>query len=496
MRVAMNTGTLHRFDSIDLQPKFESFAYQLNAVHSVSQLEYAALFHEQGLGKTKIALDLVVQWLKDKVVDSVILVTKKSLMNNWQEEIENHVWLKFVVLDNDRIRSSRSYNRPYRIYLTHYEAVSSNEVGLELFLKTRRVGAILDEAHRIKNPDGKITRSFLHLSRLFIRRVIMTGTPVANRPQDIWAQIYFLDHGKSLGEDFQSFKKKYDIPKKMNAYERENYEYGLTTIFCSVESFSVRETKESAGIELPHKRLVNVDVELEQCQRILYSKYKEQIRVEIFRNGCSNPTIDDVESTLKKLLRLVQVASNPILVDDSYSSQPGKFDELLRIIEGLEDGGKIVVWTNFILNSTYLVKKLNKFGALKLNGKMSMEERATAVQKFKSDSSKRVLVATPGAAKEGLTLTVANTAVFFDRNFSLNDWLQAQDRIHRISQTKPCTIYHLLALDTIDKWVDELLLYKRRVAGLAQGDISDVNKTFEKIDSESGITNIIAKVVS
>ena len=80
-------------------------------------------------------------------------------------------------------------------------------------------------------------------------------------------------------------------------------------------------------------------------------------------------------------------------------------------------------------------------------------------------------MATPGAAKEGLTLTVANHAVFFDRTFSLDDYLQAQDRIHRISQTQQCLVENIVASNTIDEWIEELLSAKQLAAALTQGDI-------------------------
>jgi SNF2 family DNA or RNA helicase len=82
------------------------------------------------------------------------------------------------------------------------------------------------------------------------------------------------------------------------------------------------------------------------------------------------------------------------------------------------------------------------------------------------------LVATPASAKEGLTLTVANNAIFFDRSFSLDDYLQAQDRIHRISQKKDCSVINLLAANSIDDWVELLLSAKGLAAQLAQGDIT------------------------
>src|SRR6185312_16132289 len=97
-------------------------------------------------------------------------------------------------------------------------------------------------------------------------------------------------------------------------------------------------------------------------------------------------------------------------------------------------------------------------------------DRSGALSSFKNDSECRVLVATPGAAKEGLTLTVTNHAIFYDRSFSLDDYLQAQDRIHRISQGKPCYVHNLIARNTIDEWVDRLLAAKHLAAQLGQGD--------------------------
>jgi SNF2 family DNA or RNA helicase len=101
-----------------------------------------------------------------------------------------------------------------------------------------------------------------------------------------------------------------------------------------------------------------------------------------------------------------------------------------------------------------------------------MEERNKAIERFLSRDDCRVLIATPGAAKEGLTLTVANHVIFYDRSFSLDDYLQAQDRIHRISQKKTCHVYNLIMENSIDEWVDMLLHSKQLAAQLLQGDIS------------------------
>ena len=123
---------------------------------------------------------------------------------------------------------------------------------------------------------------------------------------------------------------------------------------------------------------------------------------------------------------------------------------------------------------------------------MAIEDRNKAVDKFKKDETCRVLFATPQAAKEGLTLTVANNAIFYDRTFNLDDYLQAQDRIHRISQKKNCFIYIIKIHNSIDDWIDALLVAKQQAAFLAQGDISkDEYKALADYSYSQLIKNIL-----
>lgn len=468
-------------NKLSLDAKHNAFVYQLSAINAVKDLEYAALFHEQGLGKTKIALDLVLEWLKNDVVDSAMVVTKKGLVLNWEKEIKTHTNLSYAVLSGKRVKNSILYNRPFQLYLSHYEAIHSNKKGLALLLETRRIGVILDEAHRIKNPEGLVSLTLFELASKFKRRVVMTGTPVANRPFDIWAQIYFLDEGKSLGKCFNEFKERYELPTNITDGANDEYEDSLKDIYQSIRPFSIRETKKTAGLELPEKQLFNVKVDMELEQEQLYGKFKQGLSAEVLRDGVL--ITDNVDQILKRLLRLVQVASNPSLVDESYDKCPGKFTVLEKLISSIGRNEKLIVWTNFVQNANYLCKSLASCGALKVHGKMAISERNRSIEKFLKITSHRVLVATPGAAKEGLTLTVANYAVFYDRNFSLNDWLQAQDRIHRVSQNRDCYVFHLLAKNSIDLWIDQLLEYKQRLARLVLND-PDRAEVVESIKGE------------
>ncbi len=466
------------------------FVYQVAAVNAVKNLEYSAIFHEQGLGKTKIGVDLCLLWLKEKVVDSVLVVTKRALIQNWCDELAAHSHLKPRILDQDRRRNFYALNSPARLYLTHYEVLRSEQKRLTLFLKTRRVAVILDEAHKIKNPESQVTRALFALSPGFIKRVIMTGTPVANRPYDLWAQIYFLDCGRSLGENFSAFKSELDLSNDLasDQSKKMRFEASLGALFEKISSFSVRETKQTADIHLPNKELKNTVVDLEPKQAEIYDTFRQECAAIVVKGG--RPMLDDAEEILKRLLRLVQVASNPRLVDEAYRGIPGKFPILESMLYKISDASeKAIVWTSFTANVDWLKRQLQQFGAVRVHGKMSYEERQRSLQSFKNEDDCRVLVATPASAKEGLTLTVANHAIFYDRSFSLDDYLQAQDRIHRISQKKTAFITNLIAKNTIDEWVEVLLAAKHLAAKLGQGDIT-------KSQYESEISYSFGEMVS
>jgi SNF2 family DNA or RNA helicase len=457
----------------NINPKYKAFPYQDEAVRSICDLEYAAVFHEQGLGKSKIAIDVMLYWLEKKYIDTVIFIVKKSLINNWLKELSIGSFIKPRIISQNRRGNHFVFNSPSRVIVTHYEAIKTEKERFRLFLKTRNVAVILDEATKIKNPDSDLTKAFFELSHLFKKRIIMTGLPVANRPCDIWSQIFFLDKGKSLGTSFNDFKKRADFNDALSYSidEQNNFEGFLSKIFNKIAKFSVRETKNSGVITLPDKIFENIITSWEPRQLDLYSQVKDDLKAIVIKEGL--PKEDDADAVLKRLLRLVQIASNPKLIDDSYSTEPGKYPYLYELVLNIcNKNEKCIVWTTFTENADALAEFLKLFGVCKIHGKLSMEQRNNSIEYFLNDEEKRVLVATPGSAKEGLTLTVANHAIFFDRSFSLDDYSQAQDRIHRISQKKNCYVYNLIMEESIDQWVDALLRAKDLAAKLTQGDIS------------------------
>ena len=271
------------------------------------------------------------------------------------------------------------------------------------------------------------------------------------------------DQGKNLGTDFNSFKKETDLSNKLSRDEnlQSNFEVAVSGIHSKIKNFSVRETKNSGIVELPDKVYVRETADFAPEQKSLYDRVREEIKIEVVKDG--ELVEDDSSAIVKRLLRLVQITSNPRLVDDSFSGESAKEAVLDRLIqEILANGEKCIVWSSFIKNVDDFCKKYSELGSAKIHGGMNMTDRNRSVERFYTDDY-RILFATPASAKEGLTLTMANHVIFYDRGFSLDDYLQAQDRIHRISQKKTCYIHNIIMNDSIDEWVSKTISLQRQI---------------------------------
>lgn len=454
--------------TFDYSVKTEPFPHQVEAINFIGSKEQVALFDEMGLGKTKIVIDALLPALKDKSLDCALIICKKSLIKNWEEEITKHTNLPAIVLRGNEQEKGMKFMVYSPFYIINYDAVISEEKRLAMMLKIKKYAIVLDESHRIKDPYSKTARAILALAPLAKRKVIISGTPVANKPQDLWAQFYFLDSGQTLGSDYEAFKKRFKVNLKKNRFDQQSILW-LREVISGV---SMRRLKKDV-LELPDKIFKDVYVNLEGEQLRMYDTLKEELSLEI-QNMDGEQIIDNAESILKRLIRLNQIASNPRLIDESYDDEPVKFKLLDKLVaDVIARKEKVIIWTSFVDNIISLKKRYQQFGAVTIYGRMIMDDRNKAKNKFCEDPSCKVLIANPAAAREGLTLTAANNAIYLDRSFNLVDYIQSQDRIHRISQKKNCLIINIVANGTVDKYIDEIIYKKQSIANFIQGD-SDV----------------------
>jgi SNF2 family DNA or RNA helicase len=423
----------------------------------------AALFDEQGLGKSKQVIDALSAQIADGSIEAALIICPNGLKSNWGQEIEKFSTASYAVFGSGRSERKLTFRSlKSAFYVINYEAVDSELPSLKALLRFKRIALVLDECHRIKTPDAKTTMAVLTLRTLATRRYILSGTPVANKPEDLWAQMMFLDDGQALGTTFEQFQQTYGSAG--SGYKN------LDQLRGRVADRSLRRLK-ATSVNLPRKEFRRVRIALTGRQARMYETMKTELALWV-RSMNGQQAEERADAILARMVRLAQLASNPAMLDTDYQETPSKFLQLDQELASYMDNPaqKVLIWTSFVENIETLRVRYARWKPVCIHGSVSTQERDAAVKAFKGDSNTRILIANPAAAREGLTLTEANLAIYLDRTFNLVDYLQSQDRIHRISQTRDCEIVLLIAANTVDEFIDFTLEQKHRIAQYAQLD--------------------------
>lgn len=414
-------------------------------------------------------IDAIAQDVAAGSIDAALIVCPNTLKTTWGQEIERHSQLRYAVFGAGRKARRETFrSMKARLYVINYEAVAAELVALKALLRFKRIALVLDESHRIKTPTAKVTKAVLALRAEAAKRIIMTGTPVANKPEDLWAQMFFLDDGERLGHTFEAFKTRYG-PSAGGYRNVEDLRDHLASI-------SIRREKEGT-IALPPKTVSRAPVKLSGHQLRMYEELRLELAIWV-RTLSGEQVLAQAENILSRMVRLAQIASNPKLLDAGYDEVPAKFEALDKLLPAYraESAGKVIVWTSFVGNIPILVSRYQALRPATIHGEMDNQSRDRAIAAFRHDPETRLLVANPAAAREGLTLTEGRTAIYLDRTFNLVDFLQSQDRIHRMSQTHPCEIVLLIGQNTIDEFVDYSLAQKHRLARYTQADTDQITE--------------------
>ena len=442
--------------------------HQAEGTEFLRRNERAALFDEQGLGKSKQLIDAIAAQIAAGDVAGAVIVCPNGLKTNWAQEIAKFSDLPVAVFGAGRKERRSSFAKlRAAFYVINYEAVGAELPSLKALLRFKPMALVLDESHRIKTPEAKVTAAVLQLRASARRRYILSGTPVANKPDDLWSQFYFLDDGESLGSTLAEFR---------NRYRSEGDGYtALQDLRERVGAISKRRLKDTA-VTLPSKKVSRLGLSMTGRQLELYDGMRNELAIWV-QSMDGEQVLKEGEAILARLVRLAQLASNPSMLDASYDEEPCKLvalDTILDEVLSRPDARKVIVWTSFVANIAALERRYAGYRPVSLHGALSGAERDTSVRAFKEDPEVKLMVANPAAAREGLTLTEANVAIYLDRTFNLVDYLQSQDRIHRISQTSECEIVLLLAKNSIDEFVDFCLEQKTRLARFVQQDAEEI----------------------
>jgi len=339
------------------------------------------------------------------------------------------------------------------------------------FLSCHRTMMAIDESTTIKTPTAKRTKNILKLATSASYRRIMTGSPVTKNPLDLYTQCDFLSPWLLDFTSYYAFRNRYAEMKTLHMHGRQiqivNGFKNLGELSDKLKDFSYRVLKEDC-LDLPEKIFIKRQIQLSPEQRRLYDQMKKEA-IAILK-GKQSTTVN----TLTQLMRLQQITCGHFTADDG-ATQPianNRITELMDVLEETE--GKAIIWAHYQYDMTSIInavsKKYGEESIVDYYGLTPQEKRQPNIKRFQDDPKCRFIVGTPSTGGYGITLTAANTVIYYSNGYDLEKRLQSEDRAHRIGQKKSVTYVDLMADDTVDEKIVQALRKKINIASEVLGE--------------------------
>jgi SNF2 family DNA or RNA helicase len=406
----------------------------------------ACLADDMGLGKTIQTLALLLHRASS---GAALVVCPLSVINNWISEIN-----KFAPTLNVKILTSGNRAQiigsldSNDVLIVSYGILQTEEKALsQVFFST----IVLDEAHTIKNFTTKTSKAAMQLQASF--KMVLTGTPIQNHLGEIWNLFNFINPGL-LGT----------LAHFTDHYIKTEDKTSQKHLKKLIAPFILRRTKSAVLDELPPKTEIVKKVELSGEEMAFYEALRRKA-IENLENDDSNQGAKHLKA-LAEITRLRQACCNPALVDPIINIESSKLNLFLEIVtEFIENKHRALVFSQFVTHLTIVRKALDEKGIKYqyLDGSCSAADREKSVKSFQNGESDLFLISLK-AGGLGLNLTAADYVIHMDPwwNPAVED--QASDRTHRFGQTRPVTIYRLVAQNTIEEKIIQLHNTKRDLA--------------------------------
>lgn len=483
---------LNRSGKLPLAELPESFAGTLRSyqhegytwlLYLQNQKLGGCLADDMGLGKTVQAIALLLKNKEDHRLEKTsenssgqqlelfsipragltsLIIVPASLVHNWTNEIRKFApSLKVCVHSGNQRNKNTLRFSGFDIIVSSYHTVRQD---IGLFSEIPFHYIILDESQVIKNPLSKIYKSIesLHSEH----RLALTGTPIENSLIDLWTQMNFVNSG--LLGSLPFFKKEFAIPiEKKNQQDKEQK---LKTL---INPFILRRKKEEVAFELPPVSEQVIYCSMTEEQRKFYETEKSQIRNSIFEK------VDDLGLekssiiVLQGLTRLRQIANHPVLVNEDYNHDSGKYEEIIRNIENvISEGHKVLVFSSFVKHLELVRSALLENGIqfTLLTGESTKREEI--IRSFQDHPECKVFLISLKAGGTGLNLTAADYVFILDPWWNPASESQAMGRSHRIGQKKNVFVYRFISENSIE---EKIKLLQERKSKLADSFIHSNN---------------------
>ena len=465
--------------------KTKPYAHQLTALEKSWNRENYAYFMEMGTGKTKVLIDNASMLYDKGKIDSLLIVAPKGVVGTWYNQelpthLPNHIenvtvlWQANITKkQQEKLETLFEIETAFHILIMNVEALSTSK-GVDFatkFLNSHRTMVAIDESTTIKNPKAKRTKNIMQLANLARYRRVMTGSPVTKNPLDLFTQCYFLDPYLLGHESYYSFRTRYAIMKTANIAGRQiqlvSGFKNLGELSDKLKPFSYRVLKEDC-LDLPDKIYMKRNINLTPEQLKVYNQMKKEALATL--NGKITSTVN----ALTQLMRLQQITCGHFTADDgsTQSIKNNRITELMDVLEEIE--GKAIIWAHYQYDITNIIKEVVKVhgpgSIVDYYGLTPQDERQGNIKKFQNDPKCRFIVGTPATGGYGITLTAANTVIYYSNGYDLEKRLQSEDRAHRIGQKKSVTYVDLICDETVDEKIVKSLRKKINIASEVLGE--------------------------
>jgi SNF2 family DNA or RNA helicase len=465
--------------------KTKPYAHQITALEKSWNKETYAYFMEMGTGKTKVLIDNLAILYDKGAVNGALIVAPKGVVGTWYKQeipthLPNHIknvsilWQANITkTQQEKLNCLFETGEDLHILIMNVEALSTEKGKLfaAKFLRCHKTLMVIDESTVIKNPKAKRTKNILSLAELCKFRRIMTGSPVTKNPLDLYAQCNFLDPFLLNFHSYFAFRNRYAEMKTLHMHGRQiqivNGFKNLSELSEKLKGFSYRVLKEDC-LDLPEKIFTKRHITLTSEQSKVYKQMKEQALAVLKGKQVTSVSV------LTQLMRLHQITCGHFVADDGSVQEikNNRLNELMDVLDEVE--GKAIIWAHYQHDIKSIVKEIEKVhgqgSVVTYYGLTPQDERQDNIKKFQDDDDTRFLVGTPSTGGYGITLTAANTVIYYSNGYDLEKRLQSEDRAHRIGQKKSVTYVDILAEDTVDEKIVKALRKKINIASEVMGE--------------------------
>jgi len=465
--------------------KTKPYAHQLTALEKSWNKETYAYFMEMGTGKTKVLIDNASMLYDKGKINGLLIIAPKGVVKTWHEQelpthLPNHIenvtvlWQANITKgQSKKLGTLFNTGEELHILIMNVEAFSTQKgtAFAAKFISSHNTLMAIDESTTIKNPKAQRTKNILKLSTRTKYRRIMTGSPITKNPLDLYSQCEFLSPWLLDYTSYYAFRNRYAEMKTMHIHGRSiqvvDKFQNLGELSETLQGFSYRVLKEDC-LDLPDKNFTKRQITLTPDQRKIYNQMKEMALAHLNGKLASTMTV------LTQLMRLHQITCGHFTADDGTIQRiaNNRVNELIEILSEME--GKAIIWAHYQWDIKDIIKEIVKVygpgSVVDYYGLTPQSERQDNIRKFQDDPKCRFLVGTPATGGYGITLTAANTVIYYSNGYDLEKRLQSEDRAHRIGQKKNVTYVDIIAEDTVDEKIVKALRKKINIASEVLGE--------------------------